>query len=463
MDDRSQPEPEYTHSSTSDVESPSAASRHAIGMFSHSRQFTVTGKTFTNVTNNYAAPTLPSGKYEWSAGAESITEFIDLLTLEQYHGMCWNQLGEERSFDFSASTTVNLGAVFRYSSNLLNDSDEIASLPIPAPVLGDWKTFEGSAGEVMPNGWTRFQSGDVFNNTLSMFVYDFGSNCVIWLSQANHIFCRLNIMSNFEDYAVLNTINVRLHVSQSSGAPLEGFLFLCPGENFRIGPSSFRWPACTAYWSLDPSGTDRLGPEEATQLRFPTFKLIAEACGYSWDASVYDGLRQFHEAKGFDPYSQDVARHLGHPFYRLSSERDALPWAYVDSEDDAFDADIDSDCDSAYPDDYESEFLLSAGDDSADLDVETESLHSEADVHDTAGGNRGPEPTEISNYANHNASGSTLEEDIVVEELLAPSRSLNILMSIQLALMLFLGLFWAYDYICLVRLVRNFIRFPIAK
>ena len=40
-----------------------ADSRHASGMFSNSQQFTVTGKTFTNITNhNYtAAPSLPSG------------------------------------------------------------------------------------------------------------------------------------------------------------------------------------------------------------------------------------------------------------------------------------------------------------------------------------------------------------------------------------------------------------------
>ncbi|KAF7377044.1 hypothetical protein MSAN_00122500 [Mycena sanguinolenta] len=58
MDDHSQSEPEYTHSSTSDA----GASLHASGMFSHSQKFTVTGGTFTNVTNkNYAvAPSLPS-------------------------------------------------------------------------------------------------------------------------------------------------------------------------------------------------------------------------------------------------------------------------------------------------------------------------------------------------------------------------------------------------------------------
>ncbi|KAJ7755486.1 hypothetical protein B0H16DRAFT_715739 [Mycena metata] len=40
----------------------------------------------------------------------------------------------------------------------------------------------------------------------------------------------------------------------------------------------------------------------------------------SWDASVYAGLRKFHRAKGFDPDSQDVARHLGYPLYQVSPQ-----------------------------------------------------------------------------------------------------------------------------------------------
>ncbi|KAF7340660.1 hypothetical protein MSAN_02138000 [Mycena sanguinolenta] len=57
MYDRPQPGPEFAHSSAYNPES----SPPTGGMFSHSHQFTVTGKTFTNITNNYAAPpSLPS-------------------------------------------------------------------------------------------------------------------------------------------------------------------------------------------------------------------------------------------------------------------------------------------------------------------------------------------------------------------------------------------------------------------
>ncbi|KAJ6462869.1 hypothetical protein C8R45DRAFT_1220397 [Mycena sanguinolenta] len=56
MDDQPNPNAEFTHSTTFEPESAS----HASGMFSHSRNFTVTGKNLTNITNHYAASSLPS-------------------------------------------------------------------------------------------------------------------------------------------------------------------------------------------------------------------------------------------------------------------------------------------------------------------------------------------------------------------------------------------------------------------
>ncbi|KAJ7017078.1 hypothetical protein C8F04DRAFT_1280051 [Mycena alexandri] len=74
-------------------------------------------------------------------------------------------------------------------------------------------------------------------------------------------------------------------------------------------PGGFRLPVLRSAFS-----------EEATQLRFPSFQLATQVRGSSWDTSVYTGLRQFHQAKRFDPDSQDIARHLGQPLYRLCRE-----------------------------------------------------------------------------------------------------------------------------------------------
>jgi hypothetical protein len=65
-------------------------------------------------------------------------------------------------------------------------------------------------------------------------------------------------------------------------------------------------------------GAERLSTQDAYNLGFPSLGLSTVILGKSWDASVYAGLRQFHQAKGFDPDSQDVARYLGHPLYELS-------------------------------------------------------------------------------------------------------------------------------------------------
>jgi hypothetical protein len=119
---------------------------------------------------------------------------------------------------------------------------------------------------------------------------------------------------------VVEDIYFHLLISATSTDPPRGFLFLCPETDFQTGQSLFRGPQCPAYWSLDPSGVEHLSVDDATALGFPTISLSTEVYGLSWDASVYAALRQFHQAKGFDPESQDVAHHRGAKLYQLSSE-----------------------------------------------------------------------------------------------------------------------------------------------
>lgn len=119
----------------------------------------------------------------------------------------------------------------------------------------------------------------------------------------------------------MEDVYFELEISPKTDDPPLGFLFVCPEDDFRYGPSSFRWPECPAYWSVDSSGVERLSTKTAARLGFPSIQLCAKMNGRWWDASVYAGLRRFHRAKGFDPDSQDVARHLG---YRLYHEGDSL-------------------------------------------------------------------------------------------------------------------------------------------
>jgi hypothetical protein len=104
-----------------------------------------------------------------------------------------------------------------------------------------------------------------------------------------------------------------------------GYLFLCPLAELQAeDPTCFRIPDCIAYWSLDPSGVGRLSDEAAADLGFPAIKLEMCLWGRKWDASVYNGICQFHKAKGFDLYSQEFALELGCALFQLSCDRGVL-------------------------------------------------------------------------------------------------------------------------------------------
>ncbi|KAJ7821878.1 hypothetical protein B0H14DRAFT_2519163 [Mycena olivaceomarginata] len=171
----------------------------------------------------------------------------------------------------------------------------------------------------MEDGWFRVTSDYVMKYPI-WFCTGYLPR-MAWLSQANHVFSSFGITSNFEDYVLLSHIFVEITVSPTTSHPPEGYLFLCPSEQFHIGPSlSSKWPECLAYWSLHPLGIERLSWEDAASLGFPCIGILEYATGRSWDARMYEGLRQFHQAKGFDPDSQELALHLGEPLYELSSQ-----------------------------------------------------------------------------------------------------------------------------------------------
>lgn len=128
--------------------------------------------------------------------------------------------------------------------------------------------------------------------------------------------------------ALMYSIDFEIFVSASMQECPAGFLFLCPGEDFQVTPTSFCWPDCPAYWSRDPSGVERLSADEATHLGFPSLQFNTRIQGLSWDASVYDGLRQWIEAKGCDPDTQDYARRFNSSLCQLSANRPKVPYAH---------------------------------------------------------------------------------------------------------------------------------------
>jgi hypothetical protein len=125
--------------------------------------------------------------------------------------------------------------------------------------------------------------------------------------------------------ASIRGIEYHLKLSGPTHNLFFGYLFLCPFAELQAEDmTGFRIPDCMAYWSLDPSGVDRLSDGVAADLGFPAIQLQMWVGAKSWDTSVYDGILQLHQAKGFDPYSQEVAIELGWPLLHVYCDRETL-------------------------------------------------------------------------------------------------------------------------------------------
>ncbi|KAJ6484697.1 hypothetical protein C8R45DRAFT_290444 [Mycena sanguinolenta] len=262
--------------------------------------------------------------------------FISSISLEQYDILCHECFGQHRYTLISTPTTVKLGAFIYFPfSSRQTAPVEVASLPPLLDVRNcSWpwinETLDISRYDSKPeanyergrfvgeSNWTRCDARLCLHPSVSFRTI--GEHVYPWLSQGNCILSRLQRPSNPKDYAVVQKVVFQLIIFKSSQPIPEGYLFLCPAEQFKVGPSIFAWPDSPAYWSLDPSGADRLTMEDARRLGFPSFEMLTGIKTVSWDESVYAGVHHFQWAKGFDPYSQDAARQLGHPLYQLCTD-----------------------------------------------------------------------------------------------------------------------------------------------
>ncbi|KAJ7046309.1 hypothetical protein C8F04DRAFT_1063920 [Mycena alexandri] len=242
---------------------------------------------------------------------------IDCMRLQEYHQACGSLCHYERNW-IPSSAPVTIGAVVSWPlRHQYEDSLQIACLDLELDLQLD--PFPRSL--VTENGWNQYSISALLSNyrTPKFRFQAYAGACNIWLSQANHILNSLHINNSLQDYTLLEYVEFTMDIQRATEEPSTGYLFVCPASHFRIGPVSFKWPDCPAYWSFDSSGSERLSPDEATRLGFPSLKLATRVGPYSWDTSVYAGLRQFHTGKGFDPDSQDVARHLDYPLFQISN------------------------------------------------------------------------------------------------------------------------------------------------
>ncbi|KAJ7168916.1 hypothetical protein C8R46DRAFT_1092863, partial [Mycena filopes] len=268
------------------------------------------------------------GFHLWSCGNEPIAsavaslrilqsdaEAVESLTIEDYHTICsWSLALDRGKSDIPPSETVSVGGVVHMD----HTDAAIAFLRDAHAMCFGWWCPQGKL-IMTEDGWARYEPANGFNPQQTRLLNTARpSGRSAWLSQAHHIFTSHQITAHLEDYVFVDGAEFILLISGPNTTPPPGYLFLCPSEAFAVAPATYKWPDCPAYWSLDPSGVDRLSTEEATRLGFPSMELQTRISKNSWDASVYAGLRQFHKAKGFDPASQEVARHMGYSLYRVS-------------------------------------------------------------------------------------------------------------------------------------------------
>ncbi|KAJ7790167.1 hypothetical protein B0H13DRAFT_2394661 [Mycena leptocephala] len=179
-------------------------------------------------------------------------------------------------------------------------------------------------------------------------------------------------------------------------------------------------------------------------LGFPAIQVEIYAVGQSWDARVYDGICQFQKATGFDPYSQEVAIELGYPLLQVSCDQEVL-LAYM-QQNDAGDWYSDSDGHSY------------TGKDSASSELGDAFPIQEEDIYSVFVDATEDHPTEENFIPTANESPSPVPEQSLPSgsqccalkeaELLTPSQSLNITMSVQFVFILTATALSLYDYFC---------------
>ncbi|KAJ7142252.1 hypothetical protein C8R44DRAFT_760419 [Mycena epipterygia] len=296
------------------------------------------GENYSPLLTNVWAHRLPQSMAAFlKPDAEPL--IISALTFDQYHWICSAYMALGNSLPMSAGQTVELGSIMVMAISGNPHLDNIVEVAATVnSVLDDtgWTTIpdlEEVQPVLMRNGWTRFKSTEIARKTLHRMIDCRRALIDAWLSQANYIFERLGITSNYEDYVFLPYITYWVTLLPTKDTNPPGYLFVCPLEDLKstASASRFRLPEQQAYWAIDPTGADRLSAEDAERLGFPELSFSAHVWESSWDESVYAGLRKFHAGKGFDPTSQDLARHLGVPLYHLAAAGEPL-FAHVEED-----------------------------------------------------------------------------------------------------------------------------------
>ncbi|KAK1227728.1 hypothetical protein PQX77_009281 [Marasmius sp. AFHP31] len=154
-----------------------------------------------------------------------------------------------------------------------------------------------------------------------------------WLCQAIHVFHALGIpREEWENFTLLShyfyTFSLGPVGHDQSRQNYDSYRFDPPYYLFVLPPPQLpdttpdvvSWMQAPAeslyYWSVDPDGNSRMPEAHRTALGLPCFQNYADP-PHGWKVEIYDLVRQWQEAKGFDPTTTDFARSLGYPIIEI--------------------------------------------------------------------------------------------------------------------------------------------------
>ncbi|KAF7337299.1 hypothetical protein MSAN_02282500 [Mycena sanguinolenta] len=239
---------------------------------------------------------------------DSENMIISTMSEDQYYELC----SEPLEHVCQVSTKLPIGPAI---SRLDSQHRTCVRIMEPLQTLHEselhWNNYGKAPDELLPNSWIRYDSHRT-NTLLLKLQLPFSAHGIAkaWLAQANCIFAELQELEHIEDYVCVSQAEFMLRIPYKHDIP-QGYLFVCPPEDFRTGTKHhanlYQWPACPAYWSLDPSGVNCLSTEDVKNLGFPAIHIETVV------------------GKGFNPDSREVARQLGYPLFEVLSDHVPFP------------------------------------------------------------------------------------------------------------------------------------------
>ncbi|KAJ7930770.1 hypothetical protein B0H13DRAFT_881342 [Mycena leptocephala] len=250
--------------------------------------------------------------------------------------------------NFSSSTlgTIILPSIYNphwdrahFMPNDLHAIPTEKHLTVDDLYIPPWYTG-GLPQEVLPTGWTRVDYPECHSRRLSITVglKDSTAPQKWWLSQNHYLRNHLQGAFNATELATGIYFSCTLNAHPDSftlqgtfmaDAPTDKvylFLFM-PQVDVVDGLFAVTNPPDTEkyYWAFDPDGLNQLTHETVEDIGLPTVVFWIDLYGGSWDERDYDMIRDFHVAKGFDPYTEDVAIAMGYPLIDIEEMKKLIP------------------------------------------------------------------------------------------------------------------------------------------